>query len=74
MKIKQIRTVENVHMGVDLTKNVTSGKGSRFPGLSMEAGEFGVTITLHQEKAIVPWSNIIVASIEKEELPSVKKS
>ncbi len=70
MKYKQIRCRENVHMGMDLTKNIIAGnqKGAKFPGLSMEREENGdgVTIKLHNEEAVVPWSNIIVAHVEKE--------
>lgn len=69
MKIKQMRCIENVHMGADLTRNIVSGsqKGAKFPGLSMESNDLGVMISLHNEQAIVPWSNIIVAHVEKEQ-------
>lgn len=64
MKFTQIRTLENVYMGVDLTKNIVAGgaKDARFPGLSIESYEgVGVKISLHNKFAIVPWSNITVA-------------
>lgn len=64
MKLSQIRTKDNVHMGIDLGKSILDGKspGARFRDLSIETYEdIGVKITKGPMIAIVPWGNIVVA-------------
>lgn len=69
MKVIQIRTVENVHMGIDLTKNILSGDqpSAKHRGIRMETCDIGVRITFGAQQSYVPWSNIIVANVDTQE-------
>ena len=69
MKVIQIRTIENVHIGIDLTKNVLSGDqpSAKHREIRMESHDLGVKISKGKDTAIVPWSNIIVAIVQEDE-------